>query len=126
MRMNRIVLGLAAMAVFGLVAGELVSRANIAIDPALRSLVVGLVAAAIGAFIARRGFVLPALGLCLAEWLLVIYALYRIAEPVAQASVLAIAQLNLPIFLRSAAVVALGALLGQAFARRSQRAKPAI
>ncbi|HEU4670863.1 MAG TPA: hypothetical protein VFR91_09140 [Dyella sp.] len=122
MKMKRIALGLAASVTFGLIAGWLLSLAHITIDSLLQIVLVGFVAATIGAFIARRGFVLPALGLWLVQWLVVVYVLYWIAEPTGQASALAIVQRNMPGFFLSAAAVASGALLGQVFAGRAQRA----
>jgi hypothetical protein len=126
MNMKRILLGLAAAAVFGLVAGELISLANVTVNPVLQSIVLGFLATAIGAFIARRGFVLPALGLWLVEWLLVVYLLYFIAAPTGQASFLAIAQINVLSIVLSALAVAIGALVGQALAKRAQHSAPAI
>ena len=126
MNTKRILLGLAAAAVFGLVAGELISLANFTVNPALQSAVLGFLATAIGAFIARRGFVLPALGLWLVEWLLVVYLLYFIAAPTGQASFLAIAQVNLRSIVLSALAVAIGALVGQALAKSARRSAPAI
>ena len=123
---KRILSGLAAAAVFGLVAGELISLANFTFNPLLQSIVLGFLATAIGAFIARRGFVLPALGLWFVEWLLVVYLVYLIAAPTGQASFLAIAQRNLLGIVLSALAVAIGALLGQALARRAQRSAAAI
>ncbi len=126
MNTKRILLGLAAAAVFGLVAGELISLANFTVNPVLQSAVLGFLATAIGAFIARRGFVLPALGLWLVEWLLVVYLLYFIAAPTGQASFLAIAQVNLRSIVLSALAVAIGALVGQALAKSARRSAPAI
>lgn len=126
MNTKRILLGLAASAVFGLVVGELISLANFTVHPVLQSVVPGFLATAIGAFVARRGFVLPALGLWFVEWLLVVYLVYFISAPTGQASLLAIAQTNLLSIVLSALAVAIGALLGQSLARRAQRSAPAI
>ena len=123
---KRILLGLAAAAAFGLVAGELISLANFTFNPLLQSVVLGFLATTIGAFIARRGFVLPALGLWFVCWLLVVYLLYFIAAPTGQASFLAIVQINLLGIVLSALAVAIGALVGQALARRAWRGAPAI
>ncbi len=126
MNAKRILLGLAATAVFGLVAGELISLSNLTVGPVVRTVVLAFLATAVGALVARRGFVFPALGLWFVEWLVVIYFLYRIAEPTAQASILAIARLNLPNIMLSALAVVLGALLGQVLAERTQRSARAI
>jgi hypothetical protein len=123
---KRILLGLAVAAVSGLVAGELISLANFTFNPLLKSVVLGFLATTIGAFIARRGFILPALGLWFVGWLLVVYLLYFIAAPTGQASFLVIAQINLLSIVLSALGVAIGALLGQSLARRAQRSAPAI
>src|SRR6185312_4887981 len=82
---KRILLGLAAAAAFGLVAGELISLANFTSNPVLQSVALGFLATTIGALIARRGFVFPALGLWFVGWLLVGCLLYFIAAPTGQA-----------------------------------------
>jgi hypothetical protein len=60
------------------------------------------------------------------EWLLVVYLLYFIAAPTGQASFLAIAQINVLSIVLSALAVAIGALVGQALAKRAQHSAPAI
>ena len=102
-------------------AGELIALANLAVGPVTQSAALGFLGVALGALVARRGFVLPAIGLWLLGWSANIYFLYRIAEPVGQASVLGILQYNpFAISLSLLAVVA-GALFGQALAQRLQR-----
>ena len=123
---KRILSGLAAAAVFGLVAGELISLANFTFNPLLQSIVLGFLATTIGSFIARRGFVFPALGLWFVGWLLVVCLLYFIAAPAGQASFLAIAQINLLGIVLSAPAVVIGVFVGQALAKRAQRSAPAI
>lgn len=126
MNTKRVFLGLAAAAAFGLVAAELISLASLSIGPVLQSVVLSLFGTAVGGFIARKGFVLPALGLWFVEWLAVFYVLYRVAAGTGQASVMTIAQLNLLNVVLSAVAVALGALLGQALAARTWKAASAI
>ncbi|MGN6656881.1 MAG: hypothetical protein ACTHJ9_16255 [Rhodanobacter sp.] len=126
MNMKRILLGLAATVAFGLVAGELISLAGFVVNPVLKSIALSFLATTIGAYIARRRFVLPALSLWLVVWLLVVYIVYSIAEPTGQASFLAITQINLLSIVLSAIAVAIGALVGQALARRAQHSEPAI
>ncbi|WEN15451.1 hypothetical protein PY254_01885 [Rhodanobacter sp. AS-Z3] len=126
MNTQRILRGLAAAVACGLLIGGLASLAKVTVNPVLPSVVIGFVATAIGAFIARRGFVLPALGLWFAEWLLVVYVVYFIAAPTGQASLLAIIQRNLLSIALSALAVAIGALVGQSLSRRAQRSAPAI
>ena len=123
---KRIFLGLAAAAAFGLVAGELMSLANFTSNPVLQSVVLGFLATTIGALIARRGFVFPALGLWFVGWLLVVCLLYFIAAPTGQASFLAIAHVNLLSIVLSALAVTIGALVGQALAKRVLRSEAAI
>lgn len=126
MNTKGVLLGLAAVAVFGLVAGGLISLADFTVNPELKSVVLGFFGAAIGAFIARRDFVLPALGLWLVGWVLVAYLLYSIAAPTGHASFLAIAQINFLSIVLSTLAVAIGALLGQFLANRAHTRAPAI
>lgn len=121
MNSKRTWIGLGITATFGLGAGELVALANLAVGPVTQSVVLGFLGTALGAFVARRGFVLPAIGLWLLDWSANIYFLYRIAEPVGQASVIGILQYNLFALSLSLLAVVAGALFGQALARRSQR-----
>lgn len=125
MNTKRIFLGLSVTAVFGLVAGELISLVNLSVGPVVRSVALGFLGTAVGALIARQGFAFPAIGLWFVEWLVMAYFLYRVAEPTGQTSVLPIAQLNLLSILLSALAVVVGALPGQALARRSQHVVPA-
>lgn len=88
--------------------------------PALFALSWGI-ASFLGALVARTGFLPVALVLWVAVWKLVLFTLYRISEPVGEASVLGLLQLNaLAIVLSLAATIA-GALLGQRMAARWQR-----
>lgn len=126
MNTERILLGLAAAVACDLVAGELLSGASSAVHPVLQSVALSFLATAIGALIARRRFVLPALGLLFVECLLVVYILFAMAAPTGQARVLAIAGTNLLSLVLSALSVVMGALVGQALARRAQRGALAI
>ena len=119
---KKIWLGLAISVAFGLVAGEILSLGNVSLSPVIQSVALGFVATALGAFVARRGFLLPALGLWLLGWLGSIYMLYLIAAPTGQASVPAILQYNLLSILFSAVAVSAGALFGQFLARRAEHA----
>lgn len=123
---KRILLGLAGTAVFTLAVGQLLSLTNFTFNPVLQSVVLGFLATTIGALIARRGFVFPALGLWLVGWLLVVGLLYFIAAPTGKASFLAIAQVNLLSIVLSALAVAVGALVGQSLAKRVPLRRPAI
>ena len=122
MNTKKILLGLATTVAFGLVAGQLLSLGNVALSPVIQSVGFGFVGTALGAFVARRGFLLPALGLWLLGWLGSIYMLYLIAEPTGQASIPAIVQYNLLGGFLSALAVSAGALFGQYLARRSEHA----
>ncbi len=122
MNSKRIWLGLGIAAAFGLVGGELIALADLAVGPVTQSVALGFPGAVLGAFVARRGFVLPAIGLWLLSWSADIYFLYRVAEPVGQASILGILQYNLLTIILSLLAVVAGAWFGQALAQRSQRA----
>lgn len=126
MNATRILLGLAAAAAFGLAAGQLAPLTDMTGSATMQSVFLCFAGTAIGGFIARRGFVLPALGLWLVEWIVVAWFLLRIAAPTGQASLPAILQLNLPAIVLSAIAVVLGALNGQALARYMQPSAPVI
>ncbi len=126
MNTKRILLGLAAAVLFGLAAGELISLANLPASPVLQSVAVSFFGAVVGAWVARTGFLFPALGLWLVEWLAGLYVVYWIAEPTGQASIMAITQLNLASILLSALAVALGVLVGQVLATRTRQPASAI
>jgi|SRR6185312_2968087 len=121
MNSKRTWIGLGITATFWLVAGELIALANLAVGPVTQSAALGFLGVALGAFVARRGFVLPVIGLCLLGWSANIYFLYRIAEPVGQASILGILQYNVFAISLSLLAVVAGALFGRALAQRSQR-----
>lgn len=123
---KKILLGLAAAVAFGVVAGALISMAKLSVDPVVQSVFLSFLGTAIGAYIARRRFVLPALGLWFVEWLIIVYVLYFIAAPTGRASFFAITQVNLLSIVLSALAVTIGALLGQTLAKRTQRNVPAI
>ena len=68
MKSKRMWAGLAAAAIAGFSVSELVALADLSISPAMEAVATGFTGAAIGAFVARRGFVVPALGLWLLSW----------------------------------------------------------
>lgn len=122
MSTKRIFPGLAAAAAVDLAAAALVSMTSLAAGSVVQAVAIGFLGAAVGGYIARRRFVLPALALSLLEWLAALYLVYRIAEPTGQASVVSIVQLNLPAVLLSSVAVVLGVWFGQSLATRSRGA----
>lgn len=95
---------------------------------AAQSVLVFFLAALAGGWLAGRRFVLPALGVWAAVWLVVGYLLYRIAAPASDAPLAALVASNwLALVLSGAAVVA-GARAGQLLSRQpptGTRATPA-
>ena len=118
MKSKRMWAGLAAAAIAGFSVSELVALADLSISPAMEAVATGFTGAAIGAFVARRGFVVPALGLWLLSWAVCVCILYWIAEPTGQGSIPGILEYNrLVIFLSALAVLA-GVFSGRAVAQR--------
>lgn len=124
MSVKRIVAGLVAMVVTACAlsfAGELLG-----ID---RFLAVGgglsfLTSALVGGFVARSGFVLPALLVWSAVWGAVIYTLYRIAEPTGTASIAGILSYNAMDLAISLIGTWCGAVLGQHASRYFAASRP--
>lgn len=87
----------------------------------LRSVLIAFIAAFAGGTVARRGFVLPALGVWLAIWAATTYVLYQIAEPFGQDPFASILQHNWVAFLLSGAATTVGAFLGQVLVVRLTR-----
>lgn len=117
MNSKRIWAGLAIAAFAGFLITEAFALTNLWISPVIQSVAAGFISTALGAFVARRGFVAPALGLWLLGWVICVSALYWIVEPTGQASILRILQYNrLSISLSALAVLA-GTFLGHAMAQ---------
>ena len=110
---KRIALGLIAMALIWLVGNELTTFFQFQTSPAIQGVLISLLGAGLGGFIARRGFLFPALALWLLIQALVIYVLYMIAEPTGQASLAKILSYNWISFISSAVVTTIGAILGE-------------
>jgi len=87
---------------------------------AIRSVVVALLAAFAGGFVARKGIIFPAIAVWLALWAVTVYFLYAIAAPVDPNPFPMIARHNWVAFLGSGVTTVVGAMLGQALA--TQRA----
>ena len=110
-------LGLAAMIVVQIILSNLfiaVSADQLGFAT-LQQVLAALLAAFAGGTVARKGFVLPALGVWLIVWVAITYILYRIAEPTIQDTLASIFQHNWVAFLLSGVATGIGALLGQAF-----------
>jgi len=121
MTSKRIGLGLLATVAFTVLVEALISLAQLAVHPVARVLLLGFIGTALGAYIARRRFVLPALGLWLLSSVVVFYIVYSIAEPVGQASISGILQFNALGIMFSFAAVMAGAIFGQYLASRHQQ-----
>jgi hypothetical protein len=117
MTSKRIWLGLFVTVVFTMLVGESVSLIDLAIHPLVQAVVLGFIGTALGAYVARRRFILPALGLWFVTSIAALYNTYRIAEPVGQASISGILQFNAPNIVLSIVAVAAGAVSGQYLAR---------
>jgi hypothetical protein len=124
MTRKKLLLGSGAMLAMSVVLGELISLSGLyeLIDPTAQSIATGFFAAAAGASIARKGFLLPAYGVMLAIWAANIYVLYQIAAPTGQASVVSIVQYNVLGFAISLVAVTAGVLVGQWVAGRRAQA----
>jgi len=112
---KRLWLGLAAMIAVQMV----VSNLFMTISPdqirfiAPQSVLAAFLAALAGGAIARKGFVLPAMGVWLVVWAAITYVLYRIAEPMMQDLMASIIRNNWLAFVLSGVATGIGALLGQ-------------
>ena len=82
----------------------------------LQSGITALLAAFTGGTVARKGFLLPALGLWLVGWAVIAYTLYQIASPVTEDSMSSIIHYNWACFVVSGVATGIGALLGQSLA----------
>ena len=83
---------------------------------ALRSVLIALLSAFAGGFVARKGIVLPAIVIWLLLWTVTVYFLYMIAAPVDPAPFPSIFQHNWIAFLGSGVATIVGAKFGQALA----------
>ncbi len=118
--MKRMALGVAAMLTIGWglsYASELLGVEHHMAATALNGLIFG-VSALVGGFIARSGFVPVALGAWLIIQAVIVYILYRIAEPSGQVSIINILSYNLVTLLVSLFSTWGGAAMGQYLSRR--------
>ena len=122
MSSKRLLLGVAALIITQILLNNLASSllAQSMEQIALRSVVVALLSALVGGFVARKGIILPAIGVWLTLWAVTVYFLYAIAAPVDPNPLPMIARHNWVAFLGSGVTTLIGAMLGQALA--TQRA----
>jgi len=118
MKPKRIWAGLAIAVIAGFAITEAIALANVAISPAKEAVATGFVTTVLGAFVARRGFVAPALGLWLLSWAVCVCILYWIVEPTGQASILRILQYNYQSISLSGLAMLVGTFVGRAIAQR--------
>ena len=99
-------------------ASELLNLDRLLADPISGGLTL-LISALLGGFVARSGFLVPALLVWLVSWASTIYFLYRIGEPTnAAPSVIDLLSLNSVALATSLIGASAGALLGQHLSRR--------
>ena len=118
MTKTKILLGLGVMAIIQIGANELMSAlaASQVLHATAQSIVIAFTGALAGGWVARRGFLLPALMLLVVIWAAMTYILYSIAAPTGQASVLSILQYNWVAIVVSGVATGLGAVVGQKLA----------
>lgn len=99
-------------------ASELLNFDRLLADPVSGGLTL-LISALLGGFVARSGFLLPALLLWFVVWAPTIYILYRIGQPTSAApSVIDVLSFNAVALATSLIGASGGALLGQHLSRR--------
>jgi hypothetical protein len=119
-KIAKVLVGLLIMIAIQAIGDKLLATTNVqpGMYASLPSLVVALIAAFAGGFIARRGMLIPALSLWLILWVYVIYGLYTIAAPTGTADILSIVRFNLVAIVSSFFALGLGTLAGQATSSR--------
>ena len=121
-RMNKnTAIGVAIIVLVWIVGNEVITFLELPISPTTQSVVVSLLGTGLGAFIAKRNFLLPAFAVWFLCWSLALYLLYLVAEPTGQASITGIARYNAIAIGLSAIATLIGVLVGQRLAQRSQR-----
>lgn len=112
---QRILLGLLALAVVQIGAGELLSlfTAGYTGHETWQSTLFAFVAAFTGGWVARGRFVLPAMGFWFALWVVVSCIVYGIAASAGQASVASIIRVNWVAMALSGVATLTGAWIGQ-------------
>jgi hypothetical protein len=118
MSRKRTTLAILAMLLVQWSADALVTLTDYAHGITLEAAVCSFVAALAGGFVARRGFLVPAIMVWTVIWAASIYVLYSIASGAGSASVLEILKYNAVTLPVSAASVLAGVLLGQKLGSR--------
>ena len=113
MNFKRLALGLTAMALIWIVGNELIGLFKLQTSQTIQQILMILLSTGVGAFIARRHFLLPAFALWLLIQTYVIYVLYMIAEPTGQASLTGILSYNWISLASSAVAIVVGVALGE-------------
>jgi hypothetical protein len=117
---KKIAVGMVTVALFWLIGNELIGLLELPIPPGPQSFVISLTGSGIGAYIAKRNFIIPAFAVWFLCWCFAIYMLYLIAEPTGQASISSIIEYNILALAISAIASFIGALGGQVLAQRNQ------
>ena len=123
MTKQKIPLGLAVMIVIQFCAEKLmvVFGSEQSLYGTTPSILIALIAAFAGGWIAQHRFLIPALLLWAALWCVVVYLLYRIAAPVDPTALTSIFQHNIVAIASSGTGTAIGATLGQMLGGRRAR-----
>ena len=125
MNKKKIALGVVVVVLFWAIGNELINVFELPISPTTQSVVVSLFGTGLGAFVAKRNFLLPALTVWLLCWSFALYILYQISVPTGHASVLELLQYNWISISLSALATLIGVFIGQSVARPSQEVRAA-
>ena len=119
MNLKRIALGIATTVFLWVIASNLIPLLNFPIPAAVQSFLMTLISVGVGAFIARRGFLIPAFALLALYWACAIYLLYLVAAPTGQASFLGILLTNASALTLQAFATMIGVVGGQLLGQRA-------
>ena len=125
MNTKLIALGVVAVVATWLIGHQIFGLLNLPLSPTAIAVLSAAIGGGLGAYIAKRNFMLPALVALALCWSAAVFVLYQIAAPVGQASVRELLIFNaISISLSVVALVA-GVLAGSALANRQLHTKAA-
>ena len=117
---KKIAIGMIIAILVWTIGNELIGLLDLPIPPIAQSFVVSLSGGGLGAYVAKRNFLVPALAAWVLCWGIAIYMLYLIAAPTGQASFSGIIGYNWSVIALSAFATLIGVLGGQVIAQRTQ------
>ena len=120
MNVKRIALGIATTVLLWAIASNIIPLFNLPMPAAAQSFLMTLLSVGLGAFVARRNFLIPAFALLAFYWAYIIYVLYLIAAPTGQASVLGILLTNTSALTLQAFATTIGVIAGQLLGQRTE------